>query len=148
MALMRWHPLREIDALQREMNQLFDTLTPSTSSGNGESRLSFMPAAETHETPEAVHLKLELPGINAGDLDIQVTRNSVSIAGERKSEHTTESNGVTRSEFRYGRFQRVIPVASQIESDAVEANYKDGVLELTLPKAETEKSKSVKVKVD
>ncbi len=147
MALMRWQPFREIDTLQREMNQLFDTLAPSTSSGNGESRLSFMPAAEIHETPEAVHLKLEIPGIKAEDLDIQVTRNSVSISGERKSENKTESNGVTRSEFRYGRFQRVIPVASQIESDAVEANYKDGVLELTLPKAETEKSKSVKVKV-
>lgn len=147
MALMRWQPFREIDALQREMNQLFDTLVPSSSLIQGENRLSFMPAAEIHETSEAVHLKLELPGITAEDLDIQVTRNSVSISGERKSETQSETNGVTRSEFRYGRFQRVIPVSAQIESDAVEAAYKDGVLELRLPKAETEKSKAVKVKV-
>lgn len=148
MALVRWQPFREIESLQREMNQLFDAFAPSTSlREGGSSVMAFMPAAELEETPEAFHLKLELPGIDAEDLDIQVTADSVSITGERKSESKSESNGTTRSEFRYGRFQRVIPMPSAIRNDGVEASYKDGVLQVVLPKDESTKSKSIKVNV-
>jgi HSP20 family protein len=142
MALIRWEPFREADSLRREMNRLFDELMPAMRSGNG---LTFAPAAEIEETPEAVHLKLELPGMDAKDLDVQVSAEAVSISGERKSETKTEENGIFRSEFRYGRFDRVIPLPSRVDNQKVEAEYKDGILRLTLPKVEEEKHKVVKV---
>jgi HSP20 family protein len=142
MALVRWSPFREIESLQREMNQLFDTLASDT----GRSSITaFVPAAELHETPEAIHLKVELPGMDAKDLDVQVMADAVAISGERKSETRTEEKGVVRSEFRYGSFRRVIPLSTRVENDKVEANYKDGILTLNLPKVNAEKNKVVKV---
>lgn len=103
------------------------------------------PAAELHETDEAVYLKLELPGVEAKDVDIEVTENAVKIVAERKTETKTDDNGKTRSEFYYGKFQRVIPLRARIQNTAVTAEYKDGILNLTLPKSEAEKNKVVKV---
>ncbi|BAZ23207.1 heat shock protein Hsp20 [Kalymmatonema gypsitolerans NIES-4073] len=146
MALVRWNPWQEMNSLQRQMNSLFDDmLVPSASVERNFPRI---PAAELQETAEAIHLKLELPGIEAKDLDVQVTQNAISIKGERKSETKTEEKGVTRSEFHYGKFQRVIPLPARIQNTNVTAEYKDGILNLTLPKAEEEKNKVVKVNLD
>jgi HSP20 family protein len=141
MALVRWEPFREINSLQREMNRLFDTLTPATPL-NGD---RFLPVVEMQETPDAVQLRVELPGIDLKDLDVQVAADSVAISGERKSETKTEEKGIFRSEFFYGKFQRVIPLPTRIQNTQVNADYKDGILHLTLPKAEEEKNKVVKV---
>jgi HSP20 family protein len=145
MALVRWEPLREIETLHRDMNRLFDRLL-SSDGGEGVG-LSFVPAAEMEETNDAIHLKLEVPGLEPKDINVEVTAESVSISGERKSETRIEDNGITRSEFRYGRFERVIPLPSRIQNDKVYAEYKNGILSLTLPKAEDEKHKVVKVNV-
>ena len=85
--------------------------------------------------------------MEAKDLDIQVTADSVSISGERKEESKSEDGGVTRSEFRYGKFSRVIPLPVEIQNSKVTAEYKDGILNLTLPKSEEEKTQVVKVNV-
>ncbi len=143
MSLIRWEPFREIDELQREMNRLFNRITPA---GNGETvGVGFAPAAEISETPEAIHLKLEIPGMEAKDLNVEVTAESVTISGERKSESRTEEKGMTRTELRYGKFHRLIPLPARIENTKVQAEYKDGILNLNLPKAEEEKHKVVKV---
>lgn len=144
MALIRWEPFREIDSLQREMNRLFESLSPTTTSKENLG-IAFIPPAEIHETPEAIQLKLEVPGMEAKDLDVQVTAEAVSISGERQSEIQTEEKGVTRTEFRYGNFRRVIPLPTPIQNDKVQAEYKNGILSLTLPKVEAEKTKVVKV---
>ncbi|KAB8320884.1 Hsp20/alpha crystallin family protein [Tolypothrix campylonemoides VB511288] len=146
MALVRWNPWQEMNSLQRQMNTLFDDMMVPTTVF--ERNFSRVPAAELQETAEAIHLKLELPGIEAKDLDVQVTQNAISIKGERKSETKTEEKGVTRSEFHYGKFQRVIPLPARIQNTNVTAEYKDGILNLTLPKAEEEKNKVVKVNLD
>jgi HSP20 family protein len=143
MSLIRWEPFREIESLQQEMNRLFDTITPTRrASVEG---IDFIPAAEMNETPEAIELKLELPGMEVKDLDISTTAEAVSISGERRSETKIEENGMTRSEFRYGKFKRVLTLPARIQNDRVTAEYKDGILRLTLPKAEEEKHKVVKV---
>jgi HSP20 family protein len=153
MALIRWEPFREFESLQpfrefenlqRDMNRLFDNLARTTDSGS-RSGMTFVPAAEMEETPEAIHLRLEVPGMEAKDLDVQVAAEAVSISGDRKSETKTEEKGMTRSEFRYGSFRRIIPLPTRIKHDGVQAEYKNGVLSLTLPKAEEEKNKVVKV---
>lgn len=144
MALIRWEPFREIDTLQREMNRLFDSLTPTTPNGENVG-VAFIPPAEMHETPEAIHLKLEVPGMEPKDLDVQVTAEAIAISGDRKTETKTQEKGMTRTEFRYGQFRRVIPLPTRIQNDKVQAEYKNGILSLTLPKAEAEKNKVVKV---
>ncbi len=144
MSLIRYNPWQEINSLQRQLNNLFDdALTPDNGENFG--NLSKIPAAELTETDEALHLKLEVPGMEAKDLDIEVMANRVAISGERKSETKSEEKGISRSEFRYGKFQRVIPLPARIENTNVTAEYKDGILTLTLPKSEAEKNKVVKV---
>ena len=144
MAIIRYNPWQEMSSNQRQLNRLFDdSLFPETW---GEwSNFSKIPAAELTQTDDEIHLKLEVPGMSAKDLDIQVMADRVAISGERKSETKSEDNGVTRSEFRYGKFSRVIPLPARISHTNVTAEYKDGILNLTLPKAEEEKNKVVKV---
>ena len=146
MALIRWEPFREIDSLQREMNRLFESLAPSEHGGFDQ--VAFIPAAEMYETPNTIELKLEVPGMEAKDLDVQVTEDAVAISGERRSETMTQERGMTRSEFRYGKFQRVIPLPGRVQNNQVRADYINGVLSLSLPKAEDEKRKAVKVSLN
>ena len=146
MALIRYNPWHEMNALQRSFNRLFEDMVATDNSDFG--NVSKVPAAELSETDDAVNLKLEVPGMNAKDLDIQVTENAVSIRGERKEETTTEENGTKRSEFRYGKFERVIPLPARIQNTDVKADYKDGILNLHLPKAQEEKNKVVKVNLE
>jgi HSP20 family protein len=148
MALVRYNPWQEMNSLQRQLNHLFDNaLTPDNWGDFG--NLVKIPAAELTETDDALHLKLEVPGMEAKDLDVQVMVDRVAISGERKSEikdKTRLSEGVSfRTEFRYGKFSRVIPLPARIQNTNVTADYKDGILNLTLPKAEEEKNKVVKV---
>ncbi len=146
MALVRYNPWQEMNSLQRQLNRLFDeALTPT----NWEENVNFskIPAAELTETDDALHLKLEVPGMSAKDLDIQVMVDRVAIAGERKAETETSENGKTRSEFRYGKFQRVIGLPVRIQNTNVTADYQDGILHLNLPKSNEEKNKVVKVSI-
>ena len=144
MSLVRYNPWQEMSHLQRQLNRLFDdALIPETWSDF--SNLSKIPAAELTENDNSLNLKLEVPGMTAQDLDIQVSADRVSISGERKSETKSEENGSTRSEFRYGKFSRVIPLPTNIQNTNVTAEFQDGILNLTLPKAEEEKNKVVKV---
>lgn len=143
MALVRLNPWQEFNAMQRQINRLFDEETLPTAFLNR--GLSRVPAAELKETEDAILLLLELPGIEPKDLDLQVTENAVYLSGERKSEAKSEDKGVIKSEFHYGKFQRVIPLPARIQNTNVTADYKDGILNLTLPKAEEEKNKVVKV---
>ena len=146
MMLVRYNPWQEFKALQNQMNRLFDeTRVPSNSFGTDFIKV---PAAEMNATEETIYLKIELPGMEAKDIDLQVTKNAVYISGERKTETKTEEKGFTKSEFRYGKFERVIPLPAEIENTNVTAEYKDGILNLTLPKTQTEKNKIVKVNLD
>jgi len=147
MALIRWQPFRELDELQQEMNRVFDNLGYNSLARQTDGLTSFVPPAEMEETEDAVLIRLEVPGINPEDIDIQASAEAISIRGERKSESKTEEKGMTRTEFRYGSFQRVIPLSTRINHNQVEAEYENGVLELTLPKVEETKQKAVKVKV-
>jgi HSP20 family protein len=144
MAIVRYNPWSEMNSLQRQLNRMFDdVLTPATLADFG--NFSKVPAAELTENEENLVLKLEVPGMQPAELNIEATAKSISISGERKSETQTEEEGKTRTEFRYGSFQRVIPLPVRIQNTEVKAEYKNGILYLTLPKAEAEKNKVVKV---
>ena len=127
--LLTWNPWQELNALQSQLDRDFVKV----------------PAAELRLDKEAVYLRLELPGIEAKDLDIEVTEKAVSISAERKTEHKNEANSTFKSELHYGNFHRVIPLPARVQNTNVTADYKDGILNLTLPKTEAEKHKVVKV---
>lgn len=146
MTMTRWNPWQDLNTLQRQINQLFEEdMQPSALLERG---LTRVPAAELQETAEAIHLRLEIPGVDAKDVDLQVTEKAVYISGERKSATKTEEKGVFKSEFHYGKFQRVIPLPTRIQNTNVKAEYKDGILNLILPKAEDEKHKVVKINLE
>ncbi|MEJ6482278.1 Hsp20/alpha crystallin family protein [Nostoc punctiforme UO1] len=152
MALIRWEPFREAEIMQRQINRLFDQMLSSQESdrlrGDVAHRsdiIAFTPPAEIHETSDAFKLRIELPGLKPDDLDVKVSPEAVEISGERRFETTTEEKGIRRSEFRYGSFGRIIPLSTRIQNDKVQAEFKDGVLCLTLPKAQSEQNRVVKV---
>lgn len=145
MALVRYNPWQELNSLQRQLNSLFDD-TLNTDTPQNFNNLTRFPAAEMTESEEALTLRIEVPGMASEDLEIEAMADRVAISGERKS--TVESEDKTRSEFRYGKFQRVIPLPARIQNTEVTAGYKDGILTLTLPKSEAEKNKVVKVSLN
>ena len=133
-----WTNYPEMERLQRRMLRLFEPWLPT--------RLGTalrIPPLEIEETEDEILLKLEIPGMEAKDLDIEVTEESVTIRGERKS---AEKEGL-HSEFRYGKWERTIPLPVHIQTEGVKAEYKNGILHLTLPKVEAEKHKTVKVEL-
>jgi HSP20 family protein len=109
---------------------------------------AFTPAAELHTDRDNVYLQLEVPGLKPEQIEVQVNAYSVVISGERQAEETTEEQGIKRSEFRYGKFQRKVNLPAKVQLDLVQAKYEHGILKLTLPKAEDEKNKTVKVAVE
>ncbi|MEO1349137.1 MAG: Hsp20/alpha crystallin family protein [Cyanobacteria bacterium J06635_15] len=143
--LKHWEPFGDIDTLRKEMDTLFERF--NTGFGRETSGLAFVPSAEINETDTEIYLKLEVPGMSAEDLDIEVTDDAVAITGERQSKTQSEEENTLRSEFYYGKFERFIPLPHRIRQDGVTAEYKDGILNLTLPKSEEEKGKVIKVKV-
>lgn len=144
-ALEEWEPFHELETIQRRMNRLFDRLIPG---GDGWlTGVDYVPAAEIEENDDAVYVRLEVPGMEPDDIEIEVTENSIAIRGERKSERKAEEKGLVRSEMHYGKFERVMSLPAHIKSGQVKAEYKKGMLHLTLPKVEEERHKKVKVEL-
>lgn len=126
MLVRYWQPWREIDTLRRQFDPFFDSVDTA----------DWTPAIELKDNGNEFILRAQLPGIDAKDLDVQVTKDAVSLAGEHLQEDRSEENGFFRSEFRYGKFQRVIPLPGEVQNDQVKAEFKEGVLSLALPKVE------------
>ncbi|UBF26919.1 Hsp20/alpha crystallin family protein [Kovacikia minuta CCNUW1] len=150
MAIIRWQPWQEMELVRRQLDQLFDEWVPAAQPGSPASveRRTWSPAIELKNTDANVVLRAELPGLEGKDLDVQVSREAVSISGEYKFENKTETGRTVRSEFRYGSFHRVIPLPAPIYNDRVHAEFKDGILTLTLPKVEADRPKVFKVNLN
>lgn len=141
MALIRWQPFQEIDTLRRQFDELFDELAGS----KRQSEMTWIPSVELQDTDENLILRAQIPGVEAKDLDVQVTRDAVFLAGEHRYENKAEQKGFLRSEFRYGKFQRTIPLPVQVRNDRVQAEFKNGILTLTLPKHENAQRRVVRL---
>lgn len=148
MSLIRWQPWRELELLRQQMDQVFNELSRNESELGlplGGRETTWIPAIELKETDTELILKAQLPGVSADDLDVQVMQEAISIAGEHHDEKRTEEKGLLRSEFRYGRFQRLIPLPVPVQNEQVKAEFNHGVLMLTLPKMTATPRKVVKV---
>lgn len=136
MRLTVWDPLREMAALQRVMNSLF-----RDSSTRG--RVSY-PPVELMDKGDSVVITAEIPGVNKDEVDLTVLRDTLTIAGEKK---LPAEGGVTyiRHERPHGRFRRLIDLPYSVDQEKISASYKDGILTITLPKAEEAKPKQITV---
>jgi HSP20 family protein len=140
--LMRyWQPFTEIETIRQQLDKAFD----QRAARRDNSEATWMPALELADAGDNFVLKAQLPGIDPKDVDVQVTREVISISGERRYENTEEKPGYVRSEFRYGKFHRVLTLPAHIQNDSVQAEYKDGILTLTLPKVTEARNKVVKI---
>jgi HSP20 family protein len=148
MALIRWDPFREMSALQERMNRLFsDVRAQAPVRGEEIVQGAWIPAADIFETNEAIVLKAELPGITAQDISVEVKDNTLTLKGEKKFEKEVKEENYHRVERSYGSFQRAFTLPGTIHQEKVKAKFKDGILEITLPKVEEAKPKQVKVEI-
>jgi HSP20 family protein len=141
--LIRWEPMRDMMTLREAMDHLFDeafTRPFSMSGGLG------MPTVDMYQTDEEVVIRAALPGIKAGDVQISVTGDVVTIKGEMKEKADSKEKSYHIREQRYGSFERILSLPTAVVSDKAKAEFEDGVLIISLPKAEEVKPKTITVK--
>jgi len=107
-----------------------------------------MPAVDVYEEKDGVVIKAEIPGLSKEDINVQVSDSSVTIKGEKKREEEVKEEDYCCCERSYGAFARTIELPSEVKADQVKASFKNGVLEIRLPKTEEAKKKAVTVKID
>jgi HSP20 family protein len=140
-AVVRFDPFRDITTLRDDMNRLFArTLGDSPAAAN-----TWSPAVDIFDTPDAIVLKAELPGIDPADIDIEVDDNVLTLNGERRFEERVEEGRYYRVERAYGRFQRSVTLPQNVKADQISANVDHGVLEVRVPKADEAKPRKIAV---
>jgi len=148
MALIRWDPFREMSALQERMNQLFSDVRGKRNVREEELiRNTWIPAVDIFETPEAIVLKAELPGITAQDISVEVQDNILTLKGAKKFEKETKEENYHRMERSYGSFQRAFTLPGTVQQEKATARFRDGILEIALPKVEEARPRQIKVKI-
>ncbi|MDY6916820.1 MAG: Hsp20/alpha crystallin family protein [Chloroflexota bacterium] len=145
MTLMRWDPFREMVSLRQAMDRLLEDSFVRPSRLWPEMTPGEFPI-DMYQTANDVVLRASLPGVKPDQVDISVTGDTVTIKGEHKEEEEVKQENFLRKERRYGAFARSITVPVSVQSDKAEAVFENGVLTLTLPKAEEVKPKQIKVK--
>ena len=141
----RWEPFRGVSTLQDQINRLFTGTLERA--GEESSLTAWAPAVDIYETEHELVVKADLPDVDPKDLDIRVENNVLTIRGERKFEKEVNEENYLRVERAYGAFARSFTLASTVNSDAIKADYQNGVLTLTIPKKEEAKPKQIKVNV-
>lgn len=140
MALIRWRPTTDlwdpfagIDELRREVNRAFDT--------------AFAPALDVVEEKDSFLVKMDLPGLTKDDVNVTIQDNFLTVKGERKHEVEKKDTNFYHRERVYGAFARTVELPTRVDATKVQANFRDGVLHVTLPKSEEAKPKEIKVSV-
>lgn len=144
----QWNPLQDLLVLQDRMNRLFEDATQRRAREESEKRdeldrIDFTPAADIYETETAYLIAMDLPGVDRTTLEIDVDDSRLSIKGRREIEESNQH----RSERPHGKFARSFTVPGSVDQAHIRAEYKDGVLEIALPKRKEQKAKRVEIKV-
>lgn len=146
MAIERWHPFTELMSLRQAMDRLFeDSFVRPSRALEGLSEVA-RPALDIYQSPNEVVMKAALAGVKPNDVNIDITGDTLTIKGESKAEQEVKREDYLYQERRYGAFSRTVILPSGLKSDKAEATMEDGVLTLTIPKAEEVKPKAIKVK--
>ncbi|MCY0867233.1 MAG: Hsp20/alpha crystallin family protein [Aquificaceae bacterium] len=138
--LMLWSPFAEIERIRREFDRLMEELMPRE-----EGERVFAPVVDVYETDQELVVKAELPGVKKENVEVTIRDNALHIRGEKKEEKEEKTETYHRVERVYGKFERVIPLPTDVKVEAAKAEFKDGVLEIRIPKAESSKEKKIEI---
>jgi HSP20 family protein len=145
--LSTWNPFVGLSTLRDEMNRLFDLTGPGFSSREDRLLGLWSPPIDVFQDKDSVFVKVELPGMKKEDIHISLDDNTLTISGERKQEREVKEHETYRSERFFGRFHRSVTLPVTVNPGNVKAHYKEGILAVTLAKAEEAKPKQIEVQV-
>lgn len=154
-AVTPWRPFADLPRWERDMERMMDEFFgrrlrpwwPSLWSRGGDLEFS-APAVDVYEEKDDIVVKAELPGMEKNDVEVNISESALTLKGEKKKEHKVEEKDYYRSERSYGAFLRTVELPKEVQADKVKASFKNGVLEVRLPKTEEAKKKEIKVKID
>ncbi len=143
--IAKWDPFRDFSLLRSEMDRLFDTMLGRYPRERAEGLWS--PLVDVEETKDNIIARVELPGMKKDEIKVTLINNMLTVSGERK--HASEEKGKTyyRIERAYGKFQRTVELPTEVVAEKAKATYKDGILELVIPKSEKAKEKEIAIEV-
>jgi HSP20 family protein len=155
MSLMRWQrpelnawsPFRHLSLLRDEIDRLFDSPLSALTSNSQQFLNGWLPTVDLYEDRDHLVLKAEIPGMKKEDINISLHGDVLTLSGERKEEEEWEKAETYRAERFLGKFQRTFTLPVMVDVSKVQASYKDGILTVTLSKAEEAKPKQIEVKV-
>jgi HSP20 family protein len=139
--LVRWEPFRELASLQSEMSRLMNGLFE----GPGRQTQSWIPALDVWETDNELVYAFDLPGIPEEKISLEVQDGTLTVSAEREKEHEESGDRFYRFERRYGSFSRAVGLPQGVEESKISASYKDGVLEVHVPKPEEQKPRRIQL---
>jgi HSP20 family protein len=151
MTLIRWSPtrvtpLRDLTNFQEEVQRLFDGVF-ARGALQGDLNAIFTPAVDIEETPEEFIVRADLPGVAQKDVKVSLMGDTLTIRGERRQESSVKQGSHHRLERVHGSFERSFTLGTPVRSDAVKAQYRDGVLEVRVPKAEEARMRQIEVQI-
>jgi len=149
MTIVKWDPFRNVAALQDRINRIFDESFSRTADVDDDISMSaWKPSVDIYETDEAIILKAELPGIKKEDVSVEVKDDVLTLRGERVEDKEIKEGSYFRKERCFGRFSRAFNLQHRVQPDKIKAKFKDGILEIEIPKPEEEKPKQITVNVE
>jgi len=140
-----WGPFEEVADLRKRMDEIFGEFFGQTPFAMAATEAVWSPLVDVHETKEGLLLQVELPGVKQEDIQVSMVGDTLTLKGERKRETEVKEDSYHRIERSYGTFQRSIVLPSVVDPNRVKATYREGVLEIQLPKKEEAKPKEIKV---
>jgi HSP20 family protein len=151
MTIVRWEPFRDLVGLQDRMNRLFDDAFRGAGRTGGEDDWSlggsWAPAVDIYEKEGNIVLKAELPGVDPKDVEVRVENNVLTLRGERRFDNEVKRENYHRIERAYGSFSRSFTLPNVVDTEKIKAEYKEGVLRMTLPQKEEAKPKQISISV-
>lgn len=150
MRLVRFDPFRDLRALHRRLDRVFDEDVAQRASESTDEPLQarWVPAVDVHESDKEITLRAELPGLTDDDVELTVDQGRLTVEGEKKFEKEESDGAYRRVESRYGAFYRSFPLPDSIDQDNIAAHFDNGVLSVTLPKTEAAKPKKIAVQIN
>src|SRR6266581_5316173 len=145
MSIVRYDPFRDLRTLQEEVNRLFTGNVARAFDDEGIARGSWSPNVDIYENKEQIVLEAELPGMKREDFDLSVENNVITLRGERQFEKKEEADNYHRVERAYGSFLRSFTLPNSVSGEGATAEYRNGVLRVTLPKREETKARRIEI---
>ncbi len=139
--LALWSPFAELERIRREFDRLIEDVLPATA----DREQILAPPVDMYETDTDIVVKVELPGVKKEDIEVTIKDNALHVRAERKEEREEKTENIHRIERFYGKIERVVPLPVEVKAESAKAEYKDGILEVRVPKVKVSKEAKIQV---